>query len=795
MLRRFTVSFIALLLVCGSALSGILVSGVPISNAAAAAEDQPGQTSAEPAGDGENLPEGHSSHGEVFNEGPRQAAHRMDGVGSVRFSATTEKPEAAAFVTQGVAQLHGFWYFESERSFRQAAAIDPGCAIAYWGMAMSNRANADRAKGFIKEAMDRKDSASPREQLYIEAFDRYINAETDSKDKKRERAEKYIDDLENLLDEFPDDIEAKAFLCEFLWSARGDDVKISSYLAVNALIQEILDVEPLHPAHHYRIHLWDGKKPKNALESAARCGLAAPAIAHMWHMPGHIYSKLHRYHDAVYQQEASARVDHAHMMENLVLPDQIHNFAHNNEWCIRNLIHIGRVHAAIELAKNMIEMPRHPKYNHIEKSGSYKYGRQRLLDVLRAYRLHDEVIRLAETPWLEETGNDREDLLLDRALGSAFAATGRVAEAEAIRQKLRSLVAATEAEQKKAGDDAAEKATEQKKDDAAVNKARTDAEARHDDRIRELRQVIDEIDGRLALHRGEFDRALELFERAKQVPAEEHVAAMLAAGKNDAAVEKIADHAGKRPGEVLPLVAQIETLWQVGRKDDARKAFDELRTISSTIDSEVPVFAKLAPIAHEIGFAHDWRTARVLPDDLGAKPELDSLGPFRWQPVRAPDWSLPNVENKPVALSDYHGKPVVVIFYLGYGCLHCAEQLQKFHPETDKFREAGFELVAVSTDRQEDLSKAYENYDGGFKFPLVADPDLTVFKKYRCFDDFEQKTLHGTFVIDAAGLIRWQDISYEPFMDPEFVLKEAKRQIATPRDTPAADSSLAAVKE
>lgn len=63
-------------------------------------------------------------------------------------------------------------------------------------------------------------------------------------------------------------------------------------------------------------------------------------------MPGHIYSKMHRYHDAVYQQEAAARVDHFHMMHDRVLPDQIHNFAHNNEWCIRNMISIGRAHDA-----------------------------------------------------------------------------------------------------------------------------------------------------------------------------------------------------------------------------------------------------------------------------------------------------------------------------------------------------------------------------------------------------------------------------------------------------------------
>jgi len=52
---------------------------------------------------------------------------------------------------------------------------------------------------------------------------------------------------------------------------------------------------------------------------------------------------------------------------------------------------------------------------------------------------------------------------------------------------------------------------------------------------------------------------------------------------------------------------------------------------------------------------------------------------------------------------------------------------------------------------------------------------LATFKAYRAFDDFENQALHGTFIIDERGLVRWQDISFEPFMDGKFVLKEAQR--------------------
>jgi hypothetical protein len=80
--------------------------------------------------------------------------------------------------------------------------------------------------------------------------------------------------------------------------------------------------------------------------------------------------------------------------------------------------------------------------------------------------------------------------------------------------------------------------------------------------------------------------------------------------------------------------------------------------------------------------------------------------------------------------------------------------------------------------------------DDDYPFPLVSNHELSVFKQYRCFDDFEQKPLHGTFLIDAEGRIRWQDISYEPFMDPKFVLAEAKRLLTTgPVDPETSDAT------
>ena len=85
-------------------------------------------------------------------------------------------------------------------------------------------------------------------------------------------------------------------------------------------------------------------------------------------------------------------------------------------------------------------------------------------------------------------------------------------------------------------------------------------------------------------------------------------------------------------------------------------------------------------------------------------------------------------------------------------------------------------MIAISTDDQEGVKVSMDNYDEGkMPIPLVANPELDVFKTFRVFDDFENQPLHGTFIIDGSGMVLWQDISYEPFTDPEFVLKEATR--------------------
>jgi len=93
----------------------------------------------------------------------------------------------------------------------------------------------------------------------------------------------------------------------------------------------------------------------------------------------------------------------------------------------------------------------------------------------------------------------------------------------------------------------------------------------------------------------------------------------------------------------------------------------------------------------------------------------------------------------------------------------------------EQFQAAGIDVAGISTETLSQLQSGLRKYNAEMRLPLMANPELDIFKAFRCFDDFEGVPLHGTFLIDTNGRIRWQDIGYKPFMEPKFLLEEATR--------------------
>lgn len=765
---------------------------------------------------------GHSRHGGEFDEGPRQAASPMPGMSdAVHVPVAGLDAESQRLFDQAVTQQHGFWYFEAERSFREVARRHPECAMAFWGMAMANVEAPERAAGFAAEAVRRRAGADHRSQLWIDAYARFygiddarrdvlVNADAEAfaaqkkelaaaakgRDEAARQAaqRRLIDDLGAIVGEFPDDLEAKAFLALEIWLAYdwGGGIPIVSHAAVDALLDAVFARQPMHPAHHYRIHLWDQKDAKRALASAALVGAAAPGIAHQWHMAGHIYDKLHHHREAAWQQLASACVDHTQMQRDHVMPFLIHNYGHNQEWLARSFSWIGQPFDALAIAQNLAAEPRHPRWNDPEQDDSIAgYARARLVQICEDHDLYEvalELVRDGVLPAGCGVHGDTARLLLQ---GRALYRLHRDAEAEPVLAELRALLARVRADRANAIDTAEAKALATPASRGKVLEAIAEAGRKPTDDVHRVLDALRELDGEKLLAQGDAKGAVAVFETLPDLPKTLFADALVAAGEPQRAIDLLEPEVRERPNR-LPTAGRLFAAYQKADEASGTRAhLDAIRELMLEMPSVDDLVVHVTPFVRRIGVGADIRRPQVgsrAPFTIdfdaatyGQRPELATLGQPLWQPWLAADFDLPATDGARRSLHGQRGKPTLVVFYLGFGCLHCVQQLEALAPRAAAFAAAGIDLLAVGN---QSLAAAQEGVAalGAERppFALLADPELTAFRAFRCYDDFEQLPLHGTFLIDGDGRVRWQDVGAEPFLQLDWLLAESRRLLALP---------------
>lgn len=731
---------------------------------------------------------GHSMHGESFAEGPRRRLPPTPGCGDVHFPVTTHSPEAQAFFDQGVGQLHGFWFWEAERSFRTVLQIDPHCVMAHWGMAMANVQNEPRARQLIAKA-EGPDlaAASPRERAWIEAA-RALFAERTDEAEKKARFTDFTAALEKLALEHPDDLEARAFLVGFSWwNADRIGVKPTSHLALDAVAKQVLAANPRHPIHHYLIHLWDKSRPAEALRSAAECGPAAPGIAHMWHMPGHTYSELRRWHDAAWQQEAAARVDHAWMGRAHLFPDQIHNFAHNSEWLCRNLNHLGRAREALAVAANLVAMPRIPRSKEVkpdpdqrfEEGGSaWQHGRDRLFDTILRWELWEVAACLADTPFLEPGTEFDDRWRREHLLAVAGYGRGDTAAGQAARERLLAIDRKVRDDRAAAATKAETEARAKAASAADISKAMANAMQPFTEHVGRLERPLAELAVLDHIAHARPAEAKQLLPQLEGLDRSRLARIHLALGETAKAIEIAKAHADAEKQSLEPLALSCWIQWQAGKQDDARATFADVRRLAARADTDLPALQRLAPVAAAAGAPADWREAVPPASDIGARPDLATLGPIRWQPWQAAAWTARTAADEPIDGRALRGRPHVVMLTLGQACSHCNQQLKAFADRAEAFTAAGLPIVVISTDTPADIRDAGES----LPFPVHSGADGEAFRALDAWDDFEHKPLHATCLVTADGRMQWQHVGYEPFMLPDFLMEEARRLQSLPEN-------------
>ena len=250
---------------------------------------------------------------------PGHSHEHMLQLGKLSFE-TTCSPAAQASFETGLSWLHSFGYQDSERSFAEAAAADPKCAIAYWGVAMSNYhplwaapTASEFAKG--KEAIDKAvavGAKSQREKDYVGALDTFYR-DADKLDLKT-RAFAYSDAMAKLHATYPKDDEAAVFYALSLITAgtMDGDKAYPKQKQAAAILNDVLARNPDHPGvAHYLIHAFDYPGlAEFALPAARRYATIAPDSAHAQHMPSHIFTRLGLWDESIESNlaaEASAK--------------------------------------------------------------------------------------------------------------------------------------------------------------------------------------------------------------------------------------------------------------------------------------------------------------------------------------------------------------------------------------------------------------------------------------------------------------------------------------------------------
>lgn len=287
---------------------------------------------------------------------------KIDGIGHSHIAITTKSAEAQEWFDQGIALLHCFWDYEAMRAFEQAIRLDPDCALCHWGLyrALDFGFRENAAKAELAKAKELAPKATEHERYYILAA---ANRQ-DDQDKGKANTTAYRDEMQKLIDKYPEDVEAKLFLIDgglnWGYAPNGDPAPDTIY--VQNMLRDILRSDPNNAAaNHYYVHAVESSEhPEWGLQSAELLGKLAPASSHMVHMPGHIYYRVGDYDRARLVFLDALKVDEDYMARQHVSPEDDWNYAHNISYLISACAEEGRLKEGETLLARLKGLSDHP---------------------------------------------------------------------------------------------------------------------------------------------------------------------------------------------------------------------------------------------------------------------------------------------------------------------------------------------------------------------------------------------------------------------------------------------------
>jgi tetratricopeptide (TPR) repeat protein len=287
------------------------------------------------------------------------APKMLPGFGNGGFAVTTDKPEAQRWFSYGVELAQAFAHEPAKAAFREAARLDPECAMCAWGEAWA-------AGPTINYRISGEERAAAR-VLAVRAQQLAITA---GLDKERRLAAAMVrryapvggdvafaNEMETLAAAFPDDDALQVIAADaLLVSGHGKQPKRSV-----ALLEAVLTRNPTHTgAIHFYIHAseWIGQAEK-AEQYADRLAGLAPGASHLIHMPSHTFYRVGRYREAGRTNLAAIAVDKAWIRTTGADESgwKIPYYGHNVRFALGGAMMAGDAEAALQIADHYGDLP------------------------------------------------------------------------------------------------------------------------------------------------------------------------------------------------------------------------------------------------------------------------------------------------------------------------------------------------------------------------------------------------------------------------------------------------------
>jgi hypothetical protein len=237
-------------------------------------------------------------------------------LGEVHFATSCNEVAQREF-NRAVALLHSFQFSRAVEGFNAVLGEDPTCAIAYWGIALSDwsnpfapgikntgqlqlgRENAERGKS--------QGAKTDRERAYLAAVGKLYSDFENTPQQARLLA--YRDWMGDVAAKYPEDHEAQIFYALALAAAEDPgDKTYADRLKAGTILEKLFEAEPTHPGlAHYIIHAYDVPVlAGRALIAARRYAEIAPDAPHALHMPSHTFTRLGYWQESIDSNVAAA---------------------------------------------------------------------------------------------------------------------------------------------------------------------------------------------------------------------------------------------------------------------------------------------------------------------------------------------------------------------------------------------------------------------------------------------------------------------------------------------------------